>query len=93
LERLIRQVEVSKCSTESIKQNYLGKIIEDTPSVIPTGYERNYHSTTRDWITNEIFRRVEPKGRTYDEYMKEELVSIIDNGINITLNADEKQLY
>jgi hypothetical protein len=28
---------------------------------------------TRDWITNEIFRRVEPNGRTMGEFMREEL--------------------
>lgn len=28
---------------------------------------------TRDWITNEIFRRVEPQGRTMGEYFEEEI--------------------
>jgi len=74
LSNLCRPVEIEKITTEGLKSNYLGKIIEDTPGAWPAGYERIYHAISRDWITNEIFRRVEPKKRTFDEYMREELV-------------------
>ena len=30
-----------------------------------------YHSFTRDWLSNEIFRRVDKKGRTQGEFLKE----------------------
>ena len=34
---------------------------------------RIYNGFSRDWITNEIFRRVEPQGRTMSEYLNQEL--------------------
>ena len=34
-----------------------------------------YHSASRDWITNEIFRRIEPEGRTMGEYLAQGLRS------------------
>ena len=67
--------------TENIKKNLVGEIIEsDTPFWLseekrkdPLNVdERQYHAVTRDWITNEIFRRVEPNGRTMGEYMRDD---------------------
>ena len=40
---------------------------------LPYGAKRTYHANSKDWITNEIFRRVEPDGRTMGEYWKEEV--------------------
>ena len=50
--------------TENILNNSIGKVIETDTSIYPPGYKRVYHPISRDWITNEIFRRVEPQGRT-----------------------------
>ena len=44
--------------------------------------ERVYHAFSRDWISNEIFRRVEPKGRTMVEFLREEFPDLdVYNGI------------
>ena len=60
--------------TENIKQNMVGKAIEDTPKrEFPHGMTRKYHAINKDFITNEIFRRVEPKGRTMGEYFHQEI--------------------
>ena len=50
---------------------------------------------TRDWITNEIFRRVEAKGRTMGEYLLEEVTSQgkVLEGADIYLGVPEDQLY
>ena len=57
----------------------MGQIIEETASQWVTKgkqanpektSERFYHGITRDWITNEIFRRVEPEGKTMGEYVR-----------------------
>jgi len=57
--------------TENIKKNMVGKVIEnETPRKMPHGATRSYHTFTKDWITNEIFRRVEPEGRTMGEYFQ-----------------------
>lgn len=52
------------CFTENILKNSIGEVIETDKSIYPAGHRRMYHAITRDWITNEIFRRVEPQGRT-----------------------------
>lgn len=52
----------------------IGEQIEKEPyKVIPGGGTRRYHMISKDWILNEIFRRVEPSGRTMAEYFEEEL--------------------
>jgi len=38
--------------------------------------ERAYHALTKDTIVNEIFRRVEPKGRTLGEFLRQEFPGI-----------------
>jgi CubicO group peptidase (beta-lactamase class C family) len=46
---------------ENIKQNKIGEVIEQTKlATYPYGLNRSYHAVTKDWIVNEIFRRVEP---------------------------------
>ena len=74
LDKLGKKVEINDTMTEAIKANKLGKMIEEEPyQEYPEGLERVYHTLTRDWITNEIFRRVDDKKRTMHEYMKEEV--------------------
>ena len=51
--------------------------------------ERSYHGITKDWITNEIFRRADAKERTMDEFMREEVHPLLGEGIHIALNDDE----
>ena len=59
-------------TTEAIKSNALGSAIEQTSMYPREGSNRIYHPITKDWITNEIFRRVEPTGRTMGEYFQQE---------------------
>ena len=46
--------------TENIKNNSIGKVIESAKPIYHTNGERQYHACTRDWLVNEMFRRVEP---------------------------------
>ncbi len=58
---------------ESIKANYIGKIVEDEKPVYPpekAGTRRHYHAITRGLILNEIFRRVDPEKRTIGEFLR-----------------------
>jgi CubicO group peptidase (beta-lactamase class C family) len=68
--------------TENIKQNSVGRIIEKhTQTYAEKGSsKREYHALTRGWIVNEVFRRVDPTGRTIGEFLREE--------ISRPLNAD-----
>ena len=61
--------------TENIKQNTVGRIIEGhaPSSGASAGGKREYHALTRGWIVNEVFRRVDPTGRTIGEFLREEI--------------------
>lgn len=68
--------------TENIKQNSVGRIIENHAQAYngPVSSKRQYHTLTRGWIANEVFRRVDPTGRTIGEFLREE--------VSTPLNAD-----
>jgi len=61
-----------------------------TPQTLPFGTKRTYHALNIDWITNEIFRRVEPEGRTMGEYWREEVQSQLD--LDIFFNMDDEEV-
>jgi len=69
----------------NLKDNVVGKVIEETkpdfPEVAnPDGSKsrRGYHYVTRGFILNEVLRRVDPKGRTLGEFIREEFPSELD---------------
>ena len=59
----------------NIKENRVGRVIEGHSLRFPKGNggKREYHALTRGWIVNEVFRRVDPEGRTIGEYLREEI--------------------
>ena len=61
--------------TENIKQNKVGRFIEAHAQKFRKGEgnRREYHAVTRGWIVNEIFRRVDPMGRTIGEFLREDI--------------------
>ena len=65
--------DVSCTLRENIKKNALGEIIAGQSCVYPEGQKREYHSLTRGWIANEVFRRAHPGGSTLGEYLQEEV--------------------
>jgi CubicO group peptidase (beta-lactamase class C family) len=60
---------------ENIKQNRIGRIIEGHRQKFRKGTDctREYHAVTRGWIVNEVFRRVDPAGRTIGEFLNDEV--------------------
>ena len=67
-------IEPTDLLTDNIKQNRIGSIIEGHPQKFrDSGSRREYHAVTRGWIVNELFRRVDPAGRTIGEFLKEEI--------------------
>ena len=55
-----------------IKKNSVGRIIEEQGLMFPPEEwgPREYHEATRGYILNEVFRRVEPEGRTMGEFLR-----------------------
>lgn len=77
--------------TDNIKQNKIGEIIENQPLRYPedgTG-KREYHTFTRGWIANEVFRRVDPEGRTIGEWVRQELCTPLEIACFIGLKGEE----
>jgi hypothetical protein len=73
------QVEFEWMLTENLKANKIGEIIEKAPFIkIPGGYRRSYHPYTKDLILNEVFRRVDPEGRTMCEYFNQVIKPVHD---------------
>ena len=77
--------------TENIKQNKVGSIIEAHPLKFREGNrsKREYHAITRGWIVNEIFRRVDPEGRTMGEFLSQEISAPLDTDVIIGVKQAE----
>jgi CubicO group peptidase (beta-lactamase class C family) len=77
--------------TENIKQNVVGRIIEGHAPSHSTkdGNKREYHALTRGWIVNEVFRRVDPAGRTIGEFLRENISGPLDADVVVGAREHE----
>ena len=84
-------IEPQDLLTENIKQNRVGRIIEAHGQTYPRGgaRKREYHAVTRGWIVNELFRRVDPKGRTIGEFLREDISVPLDADAFIGLRQED----
>ena len=75
----------------NIKANCVGVTVEKQSQRFrsPETGKREYHAVTRGWIANELFRRVDPAGRTIGEYLKEEISIPLDADVAIGVDADQ----
>ena len=76
---------------ENIKQNAIGRIIEQHGVNYDGagGGKREYHGLTRGWIANELFRRVDPTGRTIGEFLREDISGPMDADVIIGVRDEE----
>ena len=76
---------------ENIKQNSVGSVIEGLNARIPSdpAKRRNYHAMTRGWVVNELFRRVDPQGRTLGEYLQDEIARPLGADVNIGVSRED----
>jgi CubicO group peptidase (beta-lactamase class C family) len=84
-------IDMEDLFTENIKQNAVGRIIEGhAPTYTTSGVKREYHALTRGWIANEVFRRVDPAGRTIGEFMREEISEPL--GADVVIGVSEREM-
>lgn len=78
--------------TENIKQNSVGRIIEGHTQKFAAGdaNKREYHAITRGWIINEVFRRVDPAGRTIGEFLREDISEPL--GVDAIIGVKREEL-
>jgi CubicO group peptidase (beta-lactamase class C family) len=76
---------------ENIRQNAVGRIIEQHAPRFesPGGGKREYHALTRGWIVNELFRRVDPAGRTIGEFLRQEISGPLKADVVIGVREEE----
>jgi CubicO group peptidase (beta-lactamase class C family) len=77
--------------TGNIKQNRIGHIVEAHAQKFRKdgGSRREYHAVTRGWIVNEVFRRIDPAGRTIGEFLAEEVSGPLGVDANIGVKAQD----
>lgn len=78
---------------DGIRKNILGEYLEHQKLQYPpegSGTTRQYHSLSRGFILQEIFRRVDPKKRTIGEYLKEEIARPLET--DTYLGASESEI-
>jgi CubicO group peptidase (beta-lactamase class C family) len=78
--------------TENIKLNKVGHVIEGHPQRYRKGdgHRREYHAMTRGWIVNELFRRIDPAGRTIGEFLREDIS--LPLGVDAIIGVKQEEL-
>jgi len=74
---------------ENLKKNDVGLVVEHQEMWYKEGKPREYHALTRGWIANEVFRRVEPQGRTIGEVLRAVVNEPLGARAYIGLKKDE----
>jgi CubicO group peptidase (beta-lactamase class C family) len=83
-------VDPNDLLSENLKKNPIGSIIEGHRQNYPkTGNKREYHAITRGWIVNEVFRRVDPGGRTIGEFLQEDISIPLQADAHIGVKQDD----
>ncbi len=77
---------------ENIKRNAVGRIIESHGQAFREGQgqQREYHAITRGWIANELFRRIDPDGRTIGEFLRQDISGPL--GADVYIGVTQEQL-
>lgn len=86
-------IEPEDLLTENIKLNKIGSIIESHRQKFRSdgGSTREYHAVTRGWIVNEVFRRVDPNGRTIGEFIREDIRDPL--GVDVNIGVEKEDLH
>ena len=85
-------LDPSDLRTDRIKANAIGRQLEAHALHYenPERSKREYHAITRGWIVNEVFRRVDAKGRTIGEFLREDIAGPL--GIDVVLGLTDAEL-
>lgn len=77
---------------QRLRNNAVGEVIANQRQKYRAGAgkQREYHGITRGWIANEVFRRVEPSGRTMGQFLREEISEPLN--VDVFIGLREEQL-
>jgi len=76
----------------NLRENRIGRIIEGHTQTFrkAAGSKREYHAITRGWIVNEIFRRIDPAGRTIGEFLRDDISGPLQ--VDVIIGVREAEL-
>jgi len=86
-------VGIEDCLAMNIRQNKVGKVLEESEQEWPEEGRRQYHGNSRGWIANEIFRRVHPEGNTIGEFLRSKVSEPLGARAFIGVHQDELDDY
>ena len=86
---LTKTVQRDALVVKNIKNNSVGKLLEDECLVFKPGSKRDYHMMTRGLIANELVRRVDQQGRTIGEIMRSNLSEPLQADVYLGLRPEE----
>ncbi|MEM9175968.1 MAG: serine hydrolase domain-containing protein [Myxococcota bacterium] len=86
-----RSLDPEALFPENLKKNAIAPTVEAQRARFPERDDtrREYHALTRGWIANEVFRRVDPAGRTIGEFLREEVSVPLEVEVYTGLRAAE----
>ncbi|MEM9623726.1 MAG: serine hydrolase domain-containing protein [Pseudomonadota bacterium] len=84
-------LEPQNLHPEQLRNNSVGVVIQNQAQKFREGAnnQREYHAITRGWIANEVFRRVEPDGRTMGQFLRDEVSTPLQADVYINLLEDD----
>ena len=88
-------IDPADLHAERLRDNRVGAIIERQTQRFPgaatpeDSNRREYHAITRGWIANELFRRIDPEGRTIGQYLRTELSEPFELDCYVGLKEEE----
>jgi len=86
-------VSIEDCLAINLRQNKVGKLIEESEQEWPEEGRRQYHGNSRGWVANEIFRRVHPEGSTIGEFLRSKVSEPLGARAFIGVREDELADY
>jgi len=81
-------IELKDILPENLKKNVLGEKIARMKPIWPENGKRQYHSMTRGWVANEIFRRVQEGQTTMGEFLESELAEKLSADVYLGCTKD-----
>ncbi|QQP41593.1 Uncharacterized protein FKW44_016013, partial [Caligus rogercresseyi] len=91
LQKFSKSISIEDMQRSNMKEsNAVGRLIEMEQQDFPRNNTRRcYHTLTRGWILNELFRRVHPQGLTIGEFFEKDLGEFVGDDVHIGYDSEE----
>jgi len=84
------KLDIQDSFPENLKNNNVGQVLEKEKPHWPEDCKREYHAMTRGAVLQELFRRLDPKGRSIGKFLRDEVFFGLEADIYIGLSEEEQ---